>query len=92
VPPCAQVTAQSVILELSNPQIEQQAINAQLALQSAEAWLENLRVELRNQRLTQESQIAAIESDDTQAQMEAGANKPLTDQKLVSMLVAPIAA
>jgi HlyD family secretion protein len=85
--PGAHVTAQSILLELSNPQVEQEAINARLALQSAEASLENLRVQLRNERLTQESQVAAIDSDYTQAQMEADANKALADQKLVSVLV-----
>jgi HlyD family secretion protein len=44
--PGAHVTADSVILELSNPQVQQDAVTAQLALQSAEATLENLRVQL----------------------------------------------
>src|SRR5918996_829151 len=44
--PGATVDADSVILELSNPQVEQEALNASLALQSAEAAVENLRVRL----------------------------------------------
>ena len=44
--PGAEVHAGSVILELSNPQVEQEAINARLALQAAEANLANLRVQL----------------------------------------------
>ena len=53
----------SVILELSNPQVEQEALNARLALQSAQAALENLRVQLETDLLTQESQAAALEAD-----------------------------
>src|SRR5687768_1018616 len=45
--PGAIVTANSVILELSNPQVEQEVINARLGLQSAQAALENLRVQLQ---------------------------------------------
>src|SRR5688572_12494605 len=55
--PGAQVEPNSVILELTNPQVEQEAINAKLALQSAEAALENLRVQLQSEFLTQQSQI-----------------------------------
>ena len=61
--PGAQVGPNSVILELSNPQVEQEAINARLALQSAEAALENLRVQLQNELLTQQSQTAALDAE-----------------------------
>src|SRR5919201_7160668 len=40
--PGASVQADSVILMLSNPQVEQEALNARLQLQSAQAQLENL--------------------------------------------------
>src|SRR5215510_10069298 len=41
----AQMGPNSVILELSNPQVEQEALNAKLALTSAQAALENLKVQ-----------------------------------------------
>jgi HlyD family secretion protein len=44
--PGAHVTADSVILELSNPQVQQDAVTAQLALQSAEATLDTLGFQL----------------------------------------------
>src|SRR6187397_875156 len=56
--PGAQVAPDMVILELSNPDVEQEALNARLALHSAEAALENLKVQLENDLLTQESQTA----------------------------------
>ena len=73
--PGAQVGPNSVILELSNPQVEQEAINAKLALQSAEAALENLRVQLQSEFLTQQSQVAALDADFQQAKMQAEADE-----------------
>jgi HlyD family secretion protein len=85
--PGAVVRAESVILVLSNPEVEQQSLNARLALQAAEATLENLRAQLQNDLLTQRSQVASLDADYRQAQMEAEANDILARQKLVSGLV-----
>jgi HlyD family secretion protein len=85
--PGAQVGPNSVILELSNPQVEQEALNARLSLQSAEASLVNLRVQLENELLTQQSQGAALESEYEQAKMDAEANEALAKEQLVSELI-----
>ena len=85
--PGAAVEADSIILELSNPQVEQEAINARLGLQSAQAALDNLRVQLQNDLLTQEAQVAAVEADFTQARLEAEANEALAKQQLASELI-----
>lgn len=82
--PGAQVGPNSVILELSNPQLEQEAVNAKLALQSAEATLENLRVKLQSDFLTQQSQVAALDADFQQAKMQAEADEELAKEQLVS--------
>ena len=82
-PPWRHGASESVILELSNPQVEQEMLNARLALQSAEATLENLRAQLQNDLLTQQAQVASIEADYKQAQMDAEANDTLAKQKLV---------
>jgi HlyD family secretion protein len=85
--PGAVVRPDSVILDLGNPQVEQEAVNARLALQSAEAALENLRVQLQNELLTQQAQVATIESDYKQAQMDAEANDELAKLKLMADIV-----
>src|SRR5262247_1197416 len=82
--PGAQVAPNSVILELSNPQVEQEAINAKLALQSARAALENLKVQLQSEFLTQQSQVAALDAEYQQARMQAQADQELWKEKLVS--------
>jgi len=85
--PGAHVTPDSVLLELSNPQVQQEAITARLALQSAQAALDNLRVQLQNDLLAQQAQVAALQSDFTQARMDADANEQLAAEKLISSLV-----
>jgi HlyD family secretion protein len=84
--PGAQVGPDSVIVELSNPQVEQEALNARLQLQSAQAQLENLRVQYENELLTQESQAAALQADYEQARMDAEAREALAKEQLVSDL------
>jgi len=85
--PGAHVTADSVILELSNPQVEQEAINARLALQAAEANLANMRVQLQNELLAQQAQAATVGADYTQARLQAEVNEELAKQQLISELV-----
>ena len=82
--PGAEVGPNSIILELSNPQVEQEAVNARLALQSAEAALDNLRVQLQNEFLTQQSGTAALEAEYQQARMQAEADEELAKEKLIS--------
>jgi HlyD family secretion protein len=85
--PGAHVKADSVILELTNPQVEQEAINARLALQAAEANLANQRVQLQNELLTQQAGAATVGADYTQARLQAEVNEELAKQQLISELV-----
>lgn len=85
--PGAEVHAGSVILELSNPQVEQEAINARLALQAADANLANLRVQLQNELLAQQAGAATVQADYTQARLQAEVNEELAKQQLISELV-----
>ena len=85
--PGAHVEADSVILELSNPQVEQEAIDARLALQSTLAGLDNLRAQLQSELLNQQAAAAALDSEAQQARLEYDANEALAKQKLVSQLI-----
>ena len=82
--PGAQVGPETVILELSNPQVEQDVVSARLTLLSAQASLDNLRVRLENDLLTQRSQAAALNSQFAVARMDAEAKEALAKEKLVS--------
>jgi HlyD family secretion protein len=84
--PGAQVTPTTVILELSNPDLEQAVRDAQLAFQSAQAAYENRKTDLENQLLTQESGVTTIEANYKQAALELEANEQLWKDGLVSEL------
>ena len=85
--PGTAVTAETVILELTNPQVEQSAQDALLQLKAAEADLSNLRVQLQNELLTLKAAGATVESDYAQAKMQAEMNEALARDQLVSELV-----
>jgi HlyD family secretion protein len=82
--PGATVGPNSVILELSNPQVEQEALNAKLALQSAQAALENLRVQVESEYLKDQAAAAALDAEFQQARMQAEADEALAKDLLVS--------
>jgi len=84
--PGAQVTPTTVILEMSNPDLEQQVMDARLAFESAKATLENRRATLQNDLLTQEAAVATAESNHTQAMLTLNANEQLFKDQLISML------
>ena len=84
--PGAQVTPTTVILEMSNPDLQQQVMEAQLAYQSAQAALENRRATLQTDLLTQESALATAESNLNQASLTLNANEALYEDKLISAL------
>ena len=76
----------TVIVELSNPQMEQQAVDAKFAVSGAQADAENLRVRLESDTMTQKSAIASIESDYSQAKMQLDVDEELAKQNLVPLL------
>jgi HlyD family secretion protein len=84
--PGATVTPDSVIVIMSNPDLQQAATTAELALKSAEAALENRRASLQADLLTQESAVATAESNLTQAMLQLNANEELFKNELISAL------
>jgi HlyD family secretion protein len=82
--PGAQVKPDSVILVLSNPELEQQVRDAQLAYQAAQAAFVNKKAELQSGLLSQQSDTANIEASWKQAALELEANETLAKDGLVS--------
>ncbi len=81
--PGVEVTASSVILDLSNPQLEQELRDAELKLNGAEASLANLRVQSQNDALAQEAATATIEAEYKKAALQVEANELLSTKGLV---------
>ncbi|OLC43377.1 MAG: RND transporter [Acidobacteria bacterium 13_1_40CM_65_14] len=84
--PGTPVKADSVILELTNPTLEQQLQDASLKLAAAEAGLANLKVQLQNDLLQTQASAASIEGEYQKAQMNAEMKEALSKDKLVSDL------
>src|SRR4029079_13126908 len=84
--PGAQVTPDTVILELSNPELEQSVRTAQLDYQSAQAAYTNRKAELESSLLQQEANLANIETQYKQADLDLKANEELYKEKLISLL------
>jgi HlyD family secretion protein len=84
--PGAQVTAGTVILELSNPELQQSVKEAQLAHQSAQAAFQNRKAELESSLLSQQSNVAGIEAKYKSAVMTLEANEQLAKDGLISAI------
>ena len=82
--PGAVVEPGSLILLLSNPDVESGAANADSQLRAAEAQLSNLRVQLESQLLAAESTAALAKSTFEQARLQAEVNEELFKDGLVA--------
>ena len=85
--PGARVEAGTVLVELSNPEVEQAAFDAEWALKAADATLANLRVQLDSQKLTQQSTVATAEANYSTAKMDFDVNDDLARNGLVPALI-----
>ena len=84
--PGSQVTAGTILLEMSNPQTEQAAVDAQLQLKAAEAEYQSLRVKLESDLMNQKAGAATVHADDSQAQRQAQTDKALYELGVISGL------
>ena len=71
VQPGTAVTAGTVLLELANPDVQIEALDAQRQLTAAEGELLNLRTSLLSQRLSQAGVVASTRSQYLQAERDA---------------------
>src|SRR2546421_3510717 len=82
-----EVSASTVIVDLSNPQMEQQALDAEFQVKTAEADAENLKVKLESEGMTQQAQIASINAEYSQAKLQLDTDEVLAKQGLVADLL-----
>lgn len=80
------VTADSVLAELSYPELQQSLLEAEQLLKGAEAELNSLRARLNNELLNQKAQAATVQADYKTAKLQADVNEELGEKKLVSDL------
>jgi HlyD family secretion protein len=84
--PGSQVKADTILLDMSNPQVEQASIDANLQLKESEAELQSLRVTLQSNLMTQRADAATVNADYTQAKLQADTDKALYDLGVISGL------
>ena len=82
--PGTAVKPDTVLLELSNPELVLAAADAASELKAAEAEATNLKVQLESSLLTQRAAAAGIQSDYRQAAMQADADDELAKNGLVA--------
>jgi len=84
--PGSQVKADTTLIEMSNPQVEQAAVDAKLQLKAAEAEYQSLRVTLQSNLMNQKAGAATVTADYSQAKLQADTDKALYDLGVISGL------
>jgi RND family efflux transporter MFP subunit len=84
--PGTRVSANTVLVELANPQLEQETLDAEYKLRAAEAQAKNLEAQLRSQALAQKAQAAQVQADYDEAKARAETDRELFNYGIVSQL------
>jgi HlyD family secretion protein len=84
--PGSRVKADSVLVELSDPLLSQQAVDAQLQLKEAEADLKNTAVSLQSTLMGQRATAATVGADYATAKRQADTDKSLYQLGVISGL------
>jgi len=86
----ARVKPESILLQLSNPNLERQVRDAELATKKVEAELANLRVQLQAQLLNEHAIEAQLQADATEAKLQTERDEALQHEGIGSAMNAKI--
>jgi HlyD family secretion protein len=84
--PGTDVETDTMILEMSNPELEQSLEDAKLQLRAAEARYEDLVVQLQSQLLNQRAQAASVQAEFRTAELQLQADREIHDQGILGDL------
>ncbi len=90
--PGVKVTPDTVLMEMSDPQAQQNALEAQSQLKGAEADYDNLKAQLDSQLLTQQGQVTAAQSANDQAKLQYEADAKLFKDALIPEITQKLSA
>jgi RND family efflux transporter MFP subunit len=82
--PGAKVTPDTILMDLADPQLQQELLNAQLALKAAQADYKSLQATLQSILMDKKTAAAQVNSDYTQDQLQAQTDKALYDLGVIS--------
>ena len=80
------VKADTTLMELNDPKLSQEALDAELTLREARADLSNIRVKVQSDLMAQKSAAATVNADYKQAQRQAQIDKSLFGLGVISGL------
>jgi HlyD family secretion protein len=84
--PGAQVGPDTIIMDMNDPQLEQELLNAQLGLKAAQADYKSLQATLESTLMDKKTAAAQVSADYTQDQLQAQTDKALFDLGVISGL------
>jgi len=84
--PGAQVTPDTIIMDLNDPQLEQQLLNARLGLKAAQADYKSLQAQLQSALMDKKTSAAQVNASFAQDQLQAQTDKALFDLGVISGL------
>lgn len=82
--PGAKVTPDTILLDLADPQLEQELLNAQLALVAAQADYKSLHATLESTLMDKKTAAAQVSADYTQDKLQAQTDKALYELGVIS--------
>ena len=80
--PGATVRADSIILELSNPELERDTLDAEYQLKAAEAQFQSVKAQMGSDILNQKAAAAAVRSEYEQSKIQHAVDEKMLEQKL----------
>jgi HlyD family secretion protein len=85
--PPAIVKPDSIIMELSDPTVQKDAVDAEYQLKGAQADYDNLKVQVNSDLMSQKATEASVRSDYEQARMQHDTDEKLEKEGLTSRLI-----
>jgi len=82
--PGAKVTPDTILMDLADPQLEQELLNAKLALRASQADYKSLQATLESTLMDKKTAAAQVNSDYTQDQLQAQTDKALYDLGVIA--------
>jgi HlyD family secretion protein len=84
--PGAHVEPGTILMDLADPQVQQELLDAQLQLKAAHADYINTQARLQSDLMTQRASAATVGADQKQAQLQSATDKSLYDLGVISGL------
>jgi len=88
--PGATVKADSIILELSNPELERDTLDAEYQLKAAEAQFQSVKAQVGSDILNQKAAAAAVRSEYEQSKIQHAVDEKMLEQRLGAEVTAQL--